>query len=62
MFNTDEFQFIRRVQDVEEATKLDFISKMKNGDLPKEDVEELIDTGLFDEEEIEELVKEYFLK
>ncbi len=62
MFNTDEFQFIRRVQDVEEATKLDFISKMKNGDLPKEDVEELIDIGLFDEEEIEELVKEYFLK
>lgn len=62
MFNSDEFKFIRMVQDDNEATKLDFMYKIMNNGLSNEDIEELIDTGLFDEEEIEELVKEYFLK
>ncbi len=62
MFNSDEFKFTRMVQDDNEATKLDFMYKIMNNGLSNEDIEELIDTGLFDEEEIEELVKEYFLK
>lgn len=62
MFDSDEFEFIRMVQDDDEATKLDFMYKMMNNGLSKEDIEELIDTGLFDKEEIDELVKEHFLK